>query len=100
MYEMDATEQLPMNPYAEQEKAKAEEQKQRVIDAVKESISAQKEYCIINERLGFLSRTMLLKKGYVSFSKAYRDDDLKLKWRTYIELVKGSSEGERTSIVS
>lgn len=96
MYEMD--DQLPMNPHAEQEKAKAEEQKQRVIDVVKESISAQKPYCIMDERLGFLSRTMLLKKGYVSFSKAYRDEALDLKWRTYIELVKGSSESERTSI--
>lgn len=63
--------------HAEQEKAKAEEQRQRVIDVVKESISAEKPYCVMDKKLEMLSQAMLHKKGYVSFSKAYRDEALK-----------------------
>lgn len=60
----------------DEEKAKAEEQRQRVIDVVKESISAEKPYCVMDEKLEMLSQAMLHKKGYVSFSKAYRDEAL------------------------
>ena len=50
---------LPVNPYAEQEKEKNEQQKQRVIDMVKRTISEQKSYCVLEEKLEPCARNML-----------------------------------------